>query len=443
MRKRTSVIGIGLVIVGVLPLIWLGAGCGEKTTPVQTNLLSNPSFEEIVDGVPVGWEVRNVKGLETDIPATWGVDEEHRYDGQRSFFFQADEEARRFYTLTQEVEVKNAKRIRIRAAMKTLETIRNNGQYPLASFTLTFYGENRNRFQSMRFYDQRTTTRLGTSDGWILEDRTFRIPDNTVLVGLHCVLGMEGKIWFDDLNLDIPPELPWITSESENFTFHWLAGSEYPEGSKEFQQELFDYYCGRLGIPRAERPMVSTFLYPDSVTLSKTVGTRMLKRSYWDEREVHSIFPVDDHEIIHIVTKPYGILPFALTEGTAFYLMVNYHGRPVLEIAQELLKEGRLPSLDDILNQARMRRMDPSIVGPAAASFVGYLMELGGPPRFLELHREANAAKGPKEFREGFERVYGVSMDEAEEEWRTTLGRLDFSNMVPPKPDSTETDQQQ
>jgi len=442
MRRKPSVICMRLVIAGVLSLVWMGAGCGEKTTSVGKNLLTNPSFEDIVDGVPVGWEVRNVKGLETDIPATWGIDEEHRYDGQRSFFFQADEETRRFYMLTQEVEVNNIRRIRVRGAIRTLEAIRNSGQYPLSSFFLTFYDKDRNRFQSMRFYDQRTTNRLGTSDGWTVVDRTFRVPDNTRYVAFHCVFGMEGKIWFDDVSLDVPTDLPWVTSKTENFTFHWLAGSEYPEGSKDFQQELFDYYCSRLGISRTERPTVSTYFYPDSVTLFETVGTRMLKRSYWDEREIHSIYPVDDHEIIHIITKPYGILPLALTEGTAFYLIVNYKGRPILSIAQDLLKGDGLPYLDDILDPGNMRRMNPDVVAATAASFVGYLLELGGPNKFLELHREANAVKRPADFRKAFERVYDVPMEEAEEEWRTTLGRLDFSKTVPPKPDSAEVDHQ-
>jgi hypothetical protein len=163
-----------------------------------------------------------------------------------------------------------------------------------------------------------------------------------------------------------------------------------------------------------------------------------VKKSYWDEREVHSIYPVDDHEIIHIITKPYGVLPFALTEGTAFYMIKDYKGQPVLKVAQNLLKEEKLPALVAMLETGTMRRINPDVVAPAAASFVGYLMEIGGPQKFLDLHREANAAISPIEFDEAFKRVYGISAKTAEGEWIKLLGRLDFSKQA--ASDTTVTD---
>jgi hypothetical protein len=427
MTNKLVIMPIVLVLAGALAAAIGLTGCGEKTTPMDTNLLTNSSFEEIADGVPVGWEIRNFKGLDGDIPSEWGVDSERATDGQNSFFFQADAEARRFYLLTQRIEVTGVERVRIRGDIKALEVQRNPRQFPQANFAITCYDADGNRFHSSRFYDRRTDARLGTTDGWSTEERVFRIPDGTAAIEFHCVLGMEGKVWFDNVSLDVPMGLAWLTSESKNFTFHWLAGSEYPEGSKEYQQELFDLYCTRLGVPEEERPHVSTFLYPDSVTLFRWIGTRQPKKSFWDEKEVHSIFPVDDHEIIHIVTKPYGILPLPITEGTAFYLMGHYRGEPVLEVAQRLYLDGKLPNLQTMLTPGLMRRLNPDVVAPAAASFVGYLLELAGPEQFLALHREANAARNPEEFAEAFVRVYGVEIEKAEMEWLALLDRLDFS----------------
>lgn len=431
---------MGFMFALALAWVWLGAGCGEKQTPIEENLLTNASFEDAVDGVPVDWEVRTFKGMDTDIPASWGMDDRRAYDGQKSFYFQADEETRRFYTLTQRVEVKNVRRLRLRGAIKTLEVRRGRGQRPQANFALTVFDKDGNREQSVRFYDRRTRVRLGTSDEWILEEMTFRIPENVAYVDFHCVLGMEGQIWFDGVSLEVPRDLPWLTSESENFTFHWLAGSEYPDGSREFQQQLFDRYCYRLGIAKKDRPIILSYFYPDTATIFEAIGVKTDKKSYWDEREVHSIHPVDDHEIIHIITKPYGALPFALTEGTAFYLMVNYKGRPVLRLAQDLLKEGKLPELSVLFNRGTVARMNPDVVAPTAASFVGYLMETGGPKKFLELHRVANLAESAPQFAQAFEEVYGVDIEKAETEWRELLGRLDFSGTVPEEqePDTTK-----
>jgi hypothetical protein len=428
MNKRIYSSALALV-AALAALVFLG-GCGEKRTPVGKNLLTNASFEEVVDGVPVGWQLERFKGLESDLPAEWGIDEERAYDGKRSFYFQATLDSRGFFRIAQTVEVKNARRIRIRGAIKTLDVTMNKGQFPQANLNLTCYDETGGRFESFRFYDSKTQVRTGTSGDWIIEDRVFRVPNGTARVELSCALGMEGTMWFDDLSVEVPPELPWMTAETKNFTFHWLPGSEYPEGSMEFQQLLFDQYCVKLGVPEEDRPRIDSYFYPDSATLFAAVGSREPKKSYWDDREVHSIYPVDDHEIVHIVTKPYGVLPFAFTEGTAFYLMQDYRGRPVLQVAQDLLKQERLPTLVPMLDGGTMRRINPDWVGPSAASFVGYLLEMWGPEKFLDLHREANGANGAPEFGQAFQRVYGVEPEKAEAEWLMLLGRLDFSGQA-------------
>jgi hypothetical protein len=403
------------------------AGCGEKKTARGKNLLTNASFEEVVSGVPVGWEIRPFRGLETEIPSEWGIDEHQSYDGKRSFYFEALPEARRFYALTQTLELKGVDRLRVSGAVKTLETNSVGGQFRQANFALTFYDKDGNRFVADRFYDLKTQPRTGSSREWIVEDRTFRIPDNAARVDFYCILGMGGKMWYDAVSLEVPADIPWLTRGTKNFTFHWLAAKEYPEGSMEYQQELFDNYCTRLGIAEAERPKIDTYFYPDSATLYATIGEKTLKKSFWDEREVHSVYAVDDHEIVHILTKPYGVLPFALNEGTAFYMMGDYRGRPVLQVAQEILQDGNLPDLAAMLEQGVMVRINPELVAPAAASFIGYLIEMYGPKKLLELHTQANAASSPMEFDEGFQRVYGFSAKKADAEWKALLRKLKFS----------------
>jgi hypothetical protein len=415
----------------VLPALILSlviAGCGEgRKTARGKNLLKNASFEEVENGVPVGWEVHPFRGLETDIPAEWGVDEQNAHEGKRSFYFQAVGEARRFFVLTQSVDVRGVDHLRVRGAIRTLDIRRGGAQYPQSNFALTFYDKDGNRFGSQRFYDFKTQAHTGTSLEWIVEDRVVRIPANTARVEFHCALGMEGKMWYDDVSLEVPPDVPWLTEESKNFTFHWLAAKPYPEGSKEYQQALFDSYCTRLGIPETERPRIGSYLYPDSATLYEMVGDKSGKKSFWDDKEVHSIYPVDNHEIVHIITKPYGVLPFALTEGSAFYLMEDYGGRPVLQVAQQAQIDGHLPDLAVMVEQGSMVRINPDFVAPAAASFVGYLLEMYGPDKFLELHRTANAASSPAEFDKGFTEAYGFSAKQADEEWKALLRKLDFS----------------
>jgi hypothetical protein len=422
----------GFLLIAVI----LISGCGKGQTPENQNLLINPSFEEVEGNVPVGWEVKPFRGMEGMRESEFGIDTTYPFEGEKAFFFKADAVTRRFLTLSQEIEVNNVDRIRLRGAVRTLDVRREREQYSQSNLAMTFYDKDRNRFYSSRFYDKRTKPRLETTDDWIVEELIVRLPVNTAYVVVHCALGMSGTMWYDNVTLEIPTDIGWNTNETENFTFHWMTGSEYPGGSNEYQQELFDNYATRLGIPIAERPMIFHFLYPDSAALFEAIGSKAPKKSFWDSREVHSIFPVDDHEIIHILTNPYGILPFGMTEGTAFYLIGRYKDQLVQSLAYELLQDDKLPAIRSVIEPFSMRQMDPDIVIPTAATFVGFLMEFGGTQRYLEFHGAANNKRSFEEFRKAFEDVYERSIEETEAAWRQILADIQI-------PDSTQTEPQQ
>ena len=101
-RWRSHLCAFTLPAVSVSAVLLL-AGCGEKQTPVGKNLITNGSFEEVVDGVPVGWRLERFRGLDSDVSVEWGVDEDRAYDGRRSFYFAAGPYARRFFVLVQTI----------------------------------------------------------------------------------------------------------------------------------------------------------------------------------------------------------------------------------------------------------------------------------------------------------------------------------------------------
>ncbi len=64
---------------------------------------------------------------------------------------------------------------------------------------------------------------------------------------------------------------------------------------------------------------------------------------------------------------------------------------------------------------------------PAAASFAGYLIEVGGPVKFLELHTKTTVNMGYGGFADAFESVYGKTLERTEDAWRRVLAKADFS----------------
>lgn len=418
-----------LLVVLILVSAILFAGCGEKATPTETNLLVNASFEEVSDGIPTHWQIKNFRGLMDSKAATFGVDRSASSDGEASFYFKADHDTERFYMLSQEIRVRGVSRVRVRAAIKTVDVGKIAVRYPQANIALTYYSENHERFSSVRFADARTEKSTGTSEGWIQVSEVFKLPLNTAYIELHCVLGMDGQIWFDDLSLEVPHELPWKDVSGEVFTHYWLGDRGYPEGSIELQQRIHDNYAIRLGIPRENREDISYYLYPDTASIRDALGIKGYMHVDYKRREIHTINPVDDHEIVHLLTDPFGTLPKVLAEGTAFYLMDDFNGEPILRVAQDVLRAKQMPSLAQMLDSSTVRRLDPAILLPAAASFVGYLIEVGGTERFLELHRLSRADLRYDGVAAAFEEAYGAPLREAEAMWLRVLARADFSEV--------------
>ncbi|MDH3215736.1 MAG: hypothetical protein OEN01_05515 [Candidatus Krumholzibacteria bacterium] len=421
LRSRVKVLGAVVVAAAV------AGACDEKPTPLDKNLLVNASFEEVGNGLPKRWKISNFRGLEGMKAAFYGVDDTISHDGERSFYFRADGDARRFYTLSQEVRVRGANRVRLQGRVKSIGVEKRHGQYPQANLALTYYDESRERFVAARFADVGTEMNLGTSDGWTSVDEVYPLPRNTAFVVVHCVLGASGQIWFDDLSLQVPSGLPWQQAEGELFTHYWLQERPYPEGSIDYQMQLYDYYAGRLGIPRENQERIMYYFYPDTTLLRETMG--ITGHSYVDykRRQIHSIDPVDNHEIVHLLTDSYGVLPKVLSEGTAFCLMDDLNGEPIQPLAQRLLLAGELPTLETILHPFAFRSVESTNLIAAAASFVGYVLKFGGSVRFLELHRTLSSVPDYEAFAAVFEQVYGGPLTDAEAYWRRVLASTDFS----------------
>lgn len=63
----------------VAPAIALAAAlmsCGEKGTPHDTNLLKNPSFEDVENGMPKHWRLASFRGLEGQTEVQYQIDSE-------------------------------------------------------------------------------------------------------------------------------------------------------------------------------------------------------------------------------------------------------------------------------------------------------------------------------------------------------------------------------
>jgi hypothetical protein len=400
----------------------------SREVPVGENLLKNSSFEQINGTVPSHWNVKAIGGEPNAKEELIGLDGTVAFEGHNSFKLSANADVGRFYTLSQEIETRGAMSLQVNAMVKAKGLKKEKGQKALAGITLTYYTKDRERFKTAQdFYDVRINVARFTADDWTVLERAVRLPLGTWYVDVQCVLTVSGEIWFDNVEVDIPSAPPWNQSEGEHVTHYWLDERPYPDGAREFQEELYLSYATRLGIPPERMPRLSYFLYPDSAAVKEILGLDTTLHVDYDRREIHSINPAEDHEIVHMLTSDYGRLPSMLSEGTAFYLMGGFNGRPIQPEAQRLLLEDKMPSLEELLDPMASTTIEPAITIPTAASFVGYLIEFGGAERFLQLHGGLGAYSNYEAFAAAFEKVYDSPLAQAETVWRQTLARADFS----------------
>ncbi len=407
-------------IAGAMIIAILAAGCGKKEFQYDTNLIANGSFEDVGgDGIPKGWQLVTFRGAEGQSEVTWRVDDTIAQDGSRSWSFRADPGTRRFYLLAQEVDVpEDATHVKLTGWMQLQDCDMKKGQYSQCNFLLTFFDQNHNRFQEMRVADKRTRLRTG-SQLWSQEDQTFRLPQGTRYVQLACVLGMDGQVWFDNVTLSVPKPTPWETATTKNFVFHWLPGHPMPTGSQESQQSIFDSIAARLGV--TSDVVIQYYFYPDTTTIREMLSLKGYQYVSWDDYEFHSINPNDNHEVIHFMTDPAGRPPRAIAEGTAFWVLNEWQGYPLDDVMRAIVRQRRLPALRQLLEYNLLAMEDPNVSMPAAASFVGFIVDRWGTPKLIDLYSASNGVNSYDVFAAAFENVYKIPLPEAEAAWRDWL----------------------
>ena len=145
---------------------------------------------------------------------------------------------------------------------------------------------------------------------------------------------------------------------------------------------------------------------------------------------IHTMWPVDNHEIIHLFGSTFGD-PVALwSEGMAVAFTVNapagefvaqWNGTPVHLRARQLQQAGRLVPIADLLETRGFRRVDSEVTYPQAGSFVRYLLDTYGLGPWKQLYGKGGPNDPASDLRAHFESVYGRTVEGVEADWRAMI----------------------
>ncbi len=216
-----------------------------------------------------------------------------------------------------------------------------------------------------------------------------------------------------------------VTLETEHHSFHVSPG----DGVESDWQESFHAWATReIGLSSV--PTIQYYKYLNRSHLDALTG---LPGNAWADPvtfSIHTIWPTDNHEVVHLYASRFGSPTALFSEGFAVAHQVNpvtgdlvpkWSSVPVHTWARRFRREGRLIGIAELLESSDFRRFDDNVTYPEAGSFIRYLIDEYGLDKMLELFRNGSPHQTDSEVRSIFSAIYGFSVETAEEGWKVFI----------------------
>jgi hypothetical protein len=151
-----------------------------------------------------------------------------------------------------------------------------------------------------------------------------------------------------------------------------------------------------------------------------------------DAYAIHTIWSIDNHEVVHLFTSSWGDPVALVNEGMAVAFQVDpardltprWSGTPLHDLTRQFRQQGRFVPLAALTETAGFRSQDPNVAYPESGSFMRWLIDEHGLDRVRGLYaRAAGPTEGASGVRASFASVYRQSLDELEQAWVAFLTR--------------------
>ena len=278
---------------------------------------------------------------------------------------------------------------------------------------------------------------LGVEDGrggWVhqeVKEFLFEAPYRGNYVLQPYRLAREGVAWEGRI---FPP---FRVRESEHFIYYYFPSSDAEEDMEKIvtqRERIFQRLSREMDVRPPGKAVY--FFYPDSELARKVTGHRgdgwtygrTMVEVYGPRRKIDP-----NHELIHLLAGGIGSPPVLFSEGLATSREKEFDnaGRYRAEVeawCRGFLREGALLPLAELMVVTSLGEdlTRPRVAYPQSACFVRYLIEEHGWAKFREAYAELVSSDDPvvqKENLGRFERIYGVSLREAEADWKESLSR--------------------
>jgi hypothetical protein len=223
-----------------------------------------------------------------------------------------------------------------------------------------------------------------------------------------------------------PQALP-IVAETANFVYRASAGDTIDTA---FQERYHVWATATLGVTPRQKIIYNK--YTSRAHMQATIGVG--NTNAWADASayaIHTIWPIDNHEVVHLYTSAWGSPGALVNEGMAVAFQIDpardmiprWSGTPLHDLARQF-RQGRIVPMTALTETTSWRSQDPNVTYPESGSFMRWLVDQYGLDRVRALYaRLAGPNEAAAGVRSAFAAVYGQSLDDLEQAWLAFLGQ--------------------
>lgn len=225
--------------------------------------------------------------------------------------------------------------------------------------------------------------------------------------------------------LNLPEELSQ-SLESTHFEYR-LAEGDYIDTV--WQEKYHRWLLDTLDITLNEKLVYNK--YRDRNHLKQHTGRTTNGFAEAGTPTFHTIWHADNHESVHsVVTLTIGHPPALFNEGIAVAHQADYGLYPEFEprwngrdfhALSKGYRNSDLPQLESLIESSSFFEFDTNMTYPVAGSFTRYLIDTRGIERLKEFISDSDFYQPMPTTKSRFLEVYGLSLDEAWNEWLVFL----------------------
>jgi hypothetical protein len=225
-----------------------------------------------------------------------------------------------------------------------------------------------------------------------------------------------------------PSQQPFpVVAESTSFRYHYAAGDTVDAA---WQETYHVWATAQLGIVLPQK--IEYYKYVSRQAMGERTGNYNTNGFANPERfEIHTLWPTDNHEVVHIYSSRIGRPSDFFNEGIAVALQTNpaagdfasvFNGQDVHRACGQYLRLGTLLALDRVVTTTAFRAVTDSVLSyREAGSFVRFAIDRFGMARVLDFFRASSRTDDAATIRSRFLAATGSTLDDTEGEWLAML----------------------